>query len=271
MTDVDRSSIFVVYGRNTDLRDTMFRLLRALGLNPRTWPELMAHDAPATHTFEIIDSGIRSSFAVVALLSDDEEVTLRAPFYNAGSDEENERESHSQARPNVFLEAGMALALKFDKTFLVRFGDHREISDLKGLNYFQLSGKIAADHAFVKALKSAKCPVRINTSKLQAINFRDALPKASEIPASEAFCFTLTDGTCQYAHNLAEFRDIVKRLDYEIFRTYLRAGDYENWFDQSFHDRRLAADAKAAREQDARPGGNGRQVLLRQIARRYRP
>ncbi len=47
-----------------------------------------------------------------------------------------------QARPNVLLELGMALAVKPDQTLLVYLGEQRPVTDLGDVNYVQIVPRI---------------------------------------------------------------------------------------------------------------------------------
>lgn len=65
------------------------------------------------------------------LLTPDDEVRLHRDLVQPG-DPRGEGEVTCQPRPNVFLEAGMALAYKPDQTIFVEIGVVRQASDLRG-------------------------------------------------------------------------------------------------------------------------------------------
>ena len=64
-----------------------------------------------------------------------------------------------QPRPNVLLEAGMALAVDPDNTVLVEIGRIRRASDLDGLNTVRLSNASEARYALRNRLITAGCAV----------------------------------------------------------------------------------------------------------------
>ena len=102
----DPHKVFVVYGRHEAARAAMFELLRAFGLHPLEWRELRAATGkPSPYIGEILDVGFAMSQGCVVLMTPDEEVRLREEFV----EEEVERIVSHQPRPNVLLEAGMAL------------------------------------------------------------------------------------------------------------------------------------------------------------------
>ena len=101
--------IWVVHGRNERLRLSMFRFLRALGLNPIEWEEALARTKQgAPYIGNVLDAAFAQAGAVVVLLTPDDEVRLDPRFWKL-SDGAEEKEFTGQARPNVLFEAGMAL------------------------------------------------------------------------------------------------------------------------------------------------------------------
>lgn len=152
----DRRRVFVVHGRNESLTRAMFEFLRALGLDPQEWSELLASTGEATpYIGNVLDKGLKEAQAVVVLMSPDE-----VAYLYGHSAEENE--SGLQARPNVLFEAGMAFALKGDKTILVEFGDLREISDLAGRHVVRMDNSTQKRNELAARLETAGCSVQRN-------------------------------------------------------------------------------------------------------------
>jgi hypothetical protein len=146
-------TVFVVHGRNTRARDAVFAFLRALGLQPLEWEQAASlTDKGAPSTLEVVEAGLRAGRCVLVLLTGDDVAHLHPSLG---------REAPArQARPNVLLEAGMALARGGSKrTILVRVGDLREVSDISGISYVQLSNDAASRQALAKRLESAGCRV----------------------------------------------------------------------------------------------------------------
>jgi predicted nucleotide-binding protein len=82
--------------------------------------------APAPYIGRVLEEAFRNVQAVIALFTPDEHVLARdAP----ATDESSWR---LQARPNVLIEAGMALITHPDRTVIVVLGDQELPSDLAG-------------------------------------------------------------------------------------------------------------------------------------------
>jgi predicted nucleotide-binding protein len=71
--------IFVVYGRNVKARDAMFAFLRALGLEPLEWGQLVDETNTGTpYVGDVLDAGFATAAGVVVLLTPDDEARLRS-------------------------------------------------------------------------------------------------------------------------------------------------------------------------------------------------
>ena len=153
----DTRLVFVVHGRNDRLVGAVKSLVEKAGLTPMSWTEAKARAGGGTpHTIDVIRSGMDAAQAVLVLLSDDEQVSLRKELRTGKIDDHPEG---FQARPNVLVEAGMALAVDGSRTVLVKVGDLRPISDLDGLNYETLDETPESRRAVVAALRRAGCEV----------------------------------------------------------------------------------------------------------------
>lgn len=150
------NTVFVVYGRDTKVNQSMFQLLRALGLNPIEWNTAVGYTRDAApHISRVLDVAFKRASATVILFTPDEDVRLRPQFHTA--DDEHETEFRGQARPNVLFEAGIALALHPGKTVLVEVGKVRQFTDISGMHTVRLSGSPTSRHSFVTKLKNAGC------------------------------------------------------------------------------------------------------------------
>ena len=70
--------VFVIHGRNEKLRASIFRFLRALGLNPIEWAQAIALTRKSSpYIGEIIDAGLNDAQAALVLLSGDDLAKLR--------------------------------------------------------------------------------------------------------------------------------------------------------------------------------------------------
>ena len=64
-----------------------------------------------------------------------------------------------QARPNVLLELGMALAAKPEETLVLVAGEQRPVTDLGGMSYIRLTGDPDCRSRIADRLKGAGCLV----------------------------------------------------------------------------------------------------------------
>lgn len=149
-------NVLVIYGRDQELRDDSFSFLRALKLNPIEWSEAVRATGKASpYVGEILEAAFRMAQAVVVLLSPDELVQLRPEL--CADEAEALREQRFQPRPNVLLEAGMALATKEERTLLVRVGNVKIPSDIEGRHVIEMAGAPEQRNELAQRLKTAGC------------------------------------------------------------------------------------------------------------------
>jgi len=149
-------TVVVVHGRDTGLRDDTFALLRSLGLAPVEWSEAVRKTGRGSpYTGEVLDALFRDAQAVVVIISPDEHVEIRGDLQTKDSPE-NEG---WQPRPNVFIEAGIALAKDEPHTILVQIGKIRPASDLTGRNVIRFDGSATHRHELAERLRTAGCAV----------------------------------------------------------------------------------------------------------------
>ncbi|MBO3741164.1 TIR domain-containing protein [Actinoplanes flavus] len=155
----DPRTVFVIHGRDLDVRNAVFDFLRALGLQPQEWEHLVrATGKGAPALAEVVTRAVREAQAVVALLTPDDVVQLHPDLRDA-SDTDGELPAGCQARPNVFLELGMALAALPDHTIILEAGVMRRTADLAGLNYVTISAAVDWRNKVAQRLENAGCPV----------------------------------------------------------------------------------------------------------------
>ncbi len=153
------NSVFVVHGRDEQLRRSFFGLLRSVGLNPIEWRKAIALTRKASpYVSEILDAAFREAVAVVVLLSPDDEARLRKEFLKP-ADGAYERDLTGQARPNVLFEAGMAFGRNPDSTILVQVGEVRPFSDVGGRHVLNLSNSTESRQELITKLANAGCNV----------------------------------------------------------------------------------------------------------------
>jgi predicted nucleotide-binding protein len=151
--------VFVVHGRDAELRKSMFRFLRAIGLEPMEWSKAVAATKKGSpYIGEVLDQAFKDAAALVVLLSPDDKARLNKKFASK-TDPTWETELTGQARPNVLFEAGMAFGRHEDRTILVRVGELRPFSDIGGRHVIHLHNGAEARQQLADRLESAGCDV----------------------------------------------------------------------------------------------------------------
>jgi predicted nucleotide-binding protein len=153
--------VMVIYGHDESLRRDLFSFLRDLGLNPLEFEE-MRHltGEPSPFMLDIVRTGFQNAQACVALFSPDEVVRLREELET----EDDPKKEEFQPRPNVLIEAGMAIALQPKRTILLHVGKVRDFSDLAGKNYVNLDGSPESRNKLLGRLREAGCDAKSHGS-----------------------------------------------------------------------------------------------------------
>ena len=206
----DARDVFVVHGRNNSARNAMFEFLRALGLHPLEWQELVATtEQGSPYIGEILDVAFSRAHAVVVLMTPDDEARLREQFRN--ENEPAEFKLKGQARPNVLFEAGRAFGRHAQRTILVEIGELRPFSDVVGRHAVRFDGSAERRHELAQRLKSAGCPVNTDGSDwLTAGDFAVAIALATAVDPGEGVEIrewqdaTTADGRLQISSDAAE-------------------------------------------------------------------
>lgn len=154
----DKRSVFVVHGRNEELRRSMFEFLRSINLRPMEWTEAVALTGQGSpYVGQILDAAFANATAIVVLLTPDEVAYLQ-PRYAHG-EHDSEKDPAEQARPNVLFEAGMALGRNASRTVLVEVGALRPFSDVAGRHSIRLTNAVAMRQELANRLSTAGCDV----------------------------------------------------------------------------------------------------------------
>jgi predicted nucleotide-binding protein len=155
----DSRTVFIVHGRNLTAKNELVKFLKHVDAKPISWEQAAAATGkPRPYTLDIIEAGMNMAQAIVVLFSPDDEARLKPHFLKPG-DGVQESEVTGQARQNVTLEAGMAMALAPDNTVFVRIGHPRDISDILGINWIDLDDTWASRKRLVSALDAANVKV----------------------------------------------------------------------------------------------------------------
>lgn len=173
---VDTRKVFVVHGRNNAAREALFTFLRAIGLHPLEWSEIVEATGKASpYIGEVLAKGFSIAQAVVVLMTPDDEARLREP-YRGPSEPPHETDLTPQPRPNVLLEAGMALGLFPNRTVIVELGQLRPVSDIGGRHVIRMNDKPERRQDLAQRLETAGCAVnRSGTDWFSAGDFSAAL------------------------------------------------------------------------------------------------
>jgi len=75
----NRKAVMVIYGHDTQAKDVLFDWLRAIGLQPREWNQLVIGSGAASpYIGQVLDHAFQQAQAVVALFTPDERVLSAA-------------------------------------------------------------------------------------------------------------------------------------------------------------------------------------------------
>jgi len=156
---VGSNSVFVVHGRDTALRKSMFEFLRSLGLNPMEWEEAVNQARGNNpNVSNIIETAMARVQAVVVMFSPDELANLKEQFWD-DDDKFGDGKLAGQARPNVIFEAGLALGAYPEKTVIVQIGKVRPFSDIAGKHLVKLSDAAGTRNDLANRLAKIGCEV----------------------------------------------------------------------------------------------------------------
>ncbi|MFF2039455.1 TIR domain-containing protein [Kitasatospora sp. NPDC058170] len=160
-TELSRN-VFVVHGRDEQVRREMFGLLRRLGLNPLEWEHLVgATGLPSPFIGEVVAHAPTVAGAALVLLTPDDVAVLHDDL-RGSAEPAHERLPSGQPRQNVLIELGMVLMAYPERTVIVEFGDVRPASDLAGRNVVRFTADGNPAYALRKVaqrLEVAGCPV----------------------------------------------------------------------------------------------------------------
>jgi CheY-like chemotaxis protein len=153
-----RRQVAVVHGANPDARTAIFEFLEALDLIPVDFREAIGWTGEGSppNAATLADLIARPQ-AIVVLSTPDEDVSLHprlADLRGKGPDRGR------QPRPNVYVELGMALAVKSERTILVELGAVRVPSDLEARATVRLDDSDEKREELIERLENAGCAVR---------------------------------------------------------------------------------------------------------------
>jgi len=155
----DSRAVAVVYGRNAKAKNALFDFLRALGLTPKEWGQLVkALGQGSPYIGQVLKGALERAQAIVVLLTGDDEAQLRREF-RGRSEPAYEVNLTPQPRQNVLFEAGMAIGYNEGRTILVELGDRRPFSDIDGRHVVKINEGPGWRNELAQRLKTAGCEV----------------------------------------------------------------------------------------------------------------
>jgi hypothetical protein len=164
MPELDRDrTVFVIHGRDKKARRAVFDFLRAIGLQPLEWSQVLAEIQQGSPKIgDLVQAVLSKGRAVIALSTPDDLVRLKAE--HADDEHDPEAQLAGQARPNVIYETGMAMILIPERTILVELGKVRRFTDLNGYFVVQLSNDAAPRKLLAQRLQDVGCAVDLSGS-----------------------------------------------------------------------------------------------------------
>jgi predicted nucleotide-binding protein len=149
----NRKLVMVIYGHDDEANSALFDWLRAIGLEPQEWTQVIGATGIASpYIGQALEQAFRSAQAVVAFFTPDERVLAM------DASPKDPSAWRLQARPNVLIEGGMALTSHPDRTVLVVLGTQELPSDLAGRHYVRLSRTSTAPlNDLANRLRKAGC------------------------------------------------------------------------------------------------------------------
>jgi hypothetical protein len=157
----NEDQVFVVHGRNGKARLALFDFLRAIGLKPLEWNQLVvATGQGSPYIGDVVKKGFEIAQAAVVLMTPDDEARLKQEFWTS-SDTDDETKFNGQPRQNVILEAGMALAFHENRTVIVELGRVRKMSDIDGRHVVRFDGSVEKRQELADKLRGIGCHVDI--------------------------------------------------------------------------------------------------------------
>lgn len=173
------NSVFVIHGRDKKARREFYTFLRAIGLDPIEWTEVLGETGKGLpHIGEVLRNVMSKGRAIIVLSTPDEITRLKPE--HADDEDDRDLQPTGQARPNVIFEAGMAFALEPDRTLLVEFGRVRRFTDIDGYHAVRLDNSAEKRQLLAQRLEDIGCPVkRVGTDWLQS---GDLTPPATRTP-----------------------------------------------------------------------------------------
>lgn len=159
--EINKRAVFVVHGRNEEIRSAMFEFLRAIGLEPIEWEKaIQMTGKPNPHIDEILIEAFNNAQAILIIFTPDDLAKLNPRFLKE-NDPSFERDLTGQARLNVLFEAGMAYGKDPNRAVLVEIGKVRPFSDISGRHLVKFYGTAEDRNILANRLRLAGCDINL--------------------------------------------------------------------------------------------------------------
>ncbi len=135
----DPQCLLLVHGRDMTAANAVRKFLESCELRAFTFEDLIAvAKTPAPFIGVVLEKALQRVQGVVVILTGDEEVKLK-PHLRLKGEPKREDRIAIQSRPNVFFEAGMAMALMPEHTVIIQLDNVRPFSDFAGRHVLRIS------------------------------------------------------------------------------------------------------------------------------------
>jgi hypothetical protein len=146
---------FIIQGHDSQTLGELTKFLKSVGIEVIPFFRAPSEEGGIEAVLPKVLNGIKDASIVIVLFTPEEQSNFHDPRTGAfrAHDDDGERLGGWQPRPNVILEAGIAVATAENKTVLVKIGPVRIPSDLAGILFVDLD-KAEAKESLLHALKT---------------------------------------------------------------------------------------------------------------------
>lgn len=152
-------NVFVVFGRDEQVRAAVFGFLRELDLRPLEWESVIRPTRASAPSIRDVVARVPDLAQAALILLTPDDVVMLHPELRKPAEEQSELHPSLQPRPNVLIELGMVLMAYDERAVIVEFGGLRPITDLAGRNVIRFDDPAVSLEKLVRRLKMAGCAV----------------------------------------------------------------------------------------------------------------
>lgn len=227
---INRKAIFVVHGRNEEIRNAMFEFLRAIGLEPIEWEKaIQMTGKPNPHIDDILIEAFNNAQAILVIFTPDDSAKLNSQFQKE-DDPPYERDLTGQARPNVLFEAGMAYGKDPNRAILVEIGKVRPFSDISGRHLVKFKGTTEDRKILANRLKIVDCDVNLEGNEWLSVGDFTLVDIDTSLPEEVQTDITISEPKKLLVQDLF---DKLKRLFIRLYKSKAGSSPIFAW---TIHD-----------------------------------